>query len=209
MSGAAVWAADRIVAVVAEHHPSEGTGRLTARRIDQAYDQLSKPDVGRLVHWLGLPSAISGLRDVVPAGPGQLVRSAYLEQVRDIAPDALSRPRGRTGGVDRVLRWPRCVRLVAGRCVGREDRAGVLVCHSPPGRGGHRVVLYHRPPGRSCRQPRIPGCHDRAAHRPGSSRRGIASRDGGAGRHLAEPAGIGISSCGGTGSAACRGGGRA
>ena len=27
MSGAAVWAADRIVSVAAEHHPSEGTGR--------------------------------------------------------------------------------------------------------------------------------------------------------------------------------------
>ena len=42
MSGAAVWAAGRIVAVVAEHHPGEGTGRLTARRIDRAYDQLPR-----------------------------------------------------------------------------------------------------------------------------------------------------------------------
>ena len=89
MSGAAVWAAGRIVAVVAEHHPGEGTGRLTARRIDRAYDQLPEPDLGRLVTWLGLAPAIGGLPDVVPAGPGQLVRSAYLEQVRDIAPDAL------------------------------------------------------------------------------------------------------------------------
>ena len=40
MSGAAVWAAGRIVGVVAEHHSSEGTGRLTARRIDRAYEQL-------------------------------------------------------------------------------------------------------------------------------------------------------------------------
>ena len=42
MSGAAVWADGRIVAVVAEHHPGEGTGRLTARRIDRAYEQLSE-----------------------------------------------------------------------------------------------------------------------------------------------------------------------
>ena len=41
MSGGAVWAAGRIVGVVAEHHASEGTGRLTARRIDRAYEQLS------------------------------------------------------------------------------------------------------------------------------------------------------------------------
>ena len=53
MSGAAVWAAGRIVAVVAEHHPSEGTGRLTARRIDRAYEQLPEPDLGRLVTGLG------------------------------------------------------------------------------------------------------------------------------------------------------------
>ena len=106
MSGAAVWADGRIVAVVAEHHPGEGTGRLTARRIDRAYDQLPEPDLGRLVDWLGLAPAIGGLPDVVPAGPGQLVRSAYLEQVRDIAPDDADRPRRRAGGVGRVLRRP-------------------------------------------------------------------------------------------------------
>ena len=57
MSGAAVWADGRIVGVVAEHHPSEGTGRLTARRIDRAYDQLPEPDLGRLADWLGLAPA--------------------------------------------------------------------------------------------------------------------------------------------------------
>ncbi|MFD7326556.1 trypsin-like peptidase domain-containing protein [Streptomyces sp. NPDC059875] len=36
MSGAAVWAGDRIVGVVAEHHRWEGSGRLTAARIDHA-----------------------------------------------------------------------------------------------------------------------------------------------------------------------------
>jgi hypothetical protein len=89
MSGAAVWADDRIVAVVAEHHPSEGTGRLTGRRIDRAYDQLPEADLGQLIAWLGLPPAIDGLPDVVPAEPRQLIRSAYMEQVRDIAPDEL------------------------------------------------------------------------------------------------------------------------
>jgi len=89
MSGAAVWSAGRIVAVVAEHHPGEGTGRLTARRIDRAYELLPKPDLGQVVHWVGLAPAVGELPDVVPASPGQLVRSAYLEQVRYIAPDAL------------------------------------------------------------------------------------------------------------------------
>ncbi|MGP0024431.1 MAG: trypsin-like peptidase domain-containing protein, partial [Streptosporangiaceae bacterium] len=89
MSGAAVWSAGRIVGVAAEHHPGEGAGRLTARRIDRAYDELPKYDLGRLVDWLGLAPVIGGLPDVVPAGSGQFVRSAYLEQARDIAPDAL------------------------------------------------------------------------------------------------------------------------
>ncbi len=89
MSGGPVWSAGRIVAVVAEHHPSEGTGRLTARRIDRAYDELSAFDLGRLVESLRLAATASGLPDVVPVEQGQLVRSAYLAQVRDIAPDLL------------------------------------------------------------------------------------------------------------------------
>ena len=56
----------RIVGVVAEHHPSEGTGRLTARRIDRAYEQLPASDLGRLVKLLGLAPAAGGLPDVVP-----------------------------------------------------------------------------------------------------------------------------------------------
>lgn len=89
MSGAAVWAGGRIVAVVAEHHADEGAGRLTARRVDRAYEMLPAPDLGRLVEWLGLASAADGIPDVVPARAGQRIRSAYLEQVRVLAPDEL------------------------------------------------------------------------------------------------------------------------
>ena len=134
MSGAAVWAAGRIVGVVAEHHPSEGTGRLTARRIDRAYEQLPQSDLGRLVDWLGLAPAISGLPDVVPAGPGQLVRSAYLEQVRDIAPDVLI---GRDGelaewaefcaGPGTYAWWQ------AGPWAGKSALASWFVTHPPAG----------------------------------------------------------------------------
>ena len=134
MSGAAVWAAGRIVAVVAEHHPSEGTGRLTARRIDRAYEQLPEADLGQLVAWLGLPADIGGLPDVVPAGPGQLVRSAYLEQVRDIAPDALI---GRDGelaewaefcaGAEAYAWWQ------AGPWAGKSALASWFVTHPPAG----------------------------------------------------------------------------
>jgi hypothetical protein len=127
-------AAGRIAAVVAEHHPGEGAGRLTARRIDRAYGQLPEPDLGRLVGWLGLAPAIGGLPDVVPAGPGQLVRSAYLRQVRDIAPKALI---GRDGelaewagfcaGPDSYAWWQ------AGPWAGKTALASWFVTHPPAG----------------------------------------------------------------------------
>ena len=147
MSGAAVWADGRIVAVVAEHHPSEGTGRLTARRIDRVYGQLPEPDLGRLVDWLELAPAIGGLADVVPAGPGQFVRSAYLEQVRDIAPDALI---GRDGelaewagfcaGPDPYAWWQ------ARPWAGKTALASWFAIHPPAG-VDIVLVLHHRPPG--------------------------------------------------------------
>ncbi len=167
MSGAAVWAAGRIVGVVAEHHPGEGTGRLTARRIDRAYDQLPGSDLGRVVQWLGLAPAIGGLPDVVPAQPGQLIRSAYLDRSVTSAPDALI---GRDGelaewaeffaGPGTYAWWQ------AGPWAGKSALASWFVTH-PPGRGGHRVDLHHRPPGRSGRQRRVRGCPDRATHCPG------------------------------------------
>ena len=89
MSGGSVWAGERIVAVVAEHHPFEGTGRLTARRIDRSYDQLSSSDLGVLVELLRLPPSASSLPDVVPVERGQRVRSDYLRQVAENTPDEL------------------------------------------------------------------------------------------------------------------------
>jgi hypothetical protein len=89
MSGAAVWAADRIVGVVAEHHPGEGTGRLTARRVDRIYAQPPVPGLDVVAGLLGMPLAAPELADVIPADDAQLVRSAYLAQVEGIAPDEL------------------------------------------------------------------------------------------------------------------------
>ncbi|HYB86690.1 MAG TPA: trypsin-like peptidase domain-containing protein [Streptosporangiaceae bacterium] len=99
MSGGPVLAAGRIVGVVAEHHPSEGTGRLTARRIDRAYDELPAADAGELLELLGLAPSVGRLLDVVPHKAEHFVRSAYLAQVRDIAPDAL------IGREDALVEW--------------------------------------------------------------------------------------------------------
>jgi tetratricopeptide (TPR) repeat protein len=89
MSGGPVWSGARIVGVVAEHHVSEGTGRLTVRRIDRAGEQLSRSDLDALSELLGLPRFVGDMSDVVPVEQDRLVRSAYLAQVRDIAPDEL------------------------------------------------------------------------------------------------------------------------
>ena len=134
MSGGTVWAGGRIVAVVAEHHPSEGTGRLTARRIDRAYHQLSASDLARIAKMLELPSVASGLPEVVPAERGYLVRSAYLAQVADIAPDELLGRESEQAdwaefcaGADPYAWWQ------AGPWAGKSALASWFVTHPPAG----------------------------------------------------------------------------
>lgn len=86
MSGAAVWAGDRIVGVVTEHHRSDGLGRLAAARLDLALTGLDHERRAELRGLLSLPDM---LPDVVPSSMGERVRNAYQAQVRDIAPDQL------------------------------------------------------------------------------------------------------------------------
>ncbi|GAA0453250.1 hypothetical protein Ade02nite_01410 [Paractinoplanes deccanensis] len=85
MSGAAVWAGDRIVGVVAEHHRREGLNRLTAVRLDRCLDREAAAGLHHLAGLLGVADP-RGLPDAVPPGTDRLIRSAYREQVRDTAP---------------------------------------------------------------------------------------------------------------------------
>jgi tetratricopeptide (TPR) repeat protein len=83
MSGAAVWAGERIVGVIAKHHPGDGPARLTAVRIDRAPHGPESPVALRdLVSHRELP-------DVAPPPPGQLTSTTYQAQLRDIAPGVL------------------------------------------------------------------------------------------------------------------------
>ncbi|HSV65025.1 MAG TPA: trypsin-like peptidase domain-containing protein [Mycobacteriales bacterium] len=84
MSGATVWVGDHIVGVLAKHHPNDGLSRLAAARVGRCLDRLAADERARLGELLGLP--VNELPDVVPRPAGYLVRSAYREQVRDIAP---------------------------------------------------------------------------------------------------------------------------
>ena len=96
--------------------------------------QLPAPDLGELAELLGLAPAASGLPDVVPAEQGQLVRSAYLAQVRDIAPDALIGRESELAdwaefcaGADPYAWWQ------AGPWAGKSALASWFVTHPPAG----------------------------------------------------------------------------
>jgi hypothetical protein len=150
MSGGPVFTADRIVAVVAEHHPREGTGRLTARRIDRAYEQLPPPVLRELVPLLGLAPTASGLPDVVPAQPSRFVQSAYLAQVRDIAPDEL------LGRAKELAEWAEfCADAdsyawwQAGPWAGKSALASWFVTHPPAGTDVVSFFITGRLPGQA------------------------------------------------------------
>ncbi|TGB10546.1 NACHT domain-containing protein [Streptomyces sp. MZ04] len=77
MSGAAVWAGNRIIGVVAEHHRSEGAGRLTAVRLDRALQACDAADRAELARLLALPDT-GALPLAVPGEP----REAWARGVR-------------------------------------------------------------------------------------------------------------------------------
>jgi len=86
MSGAAVFCAGRVVGVITKQHRREGLGRLTASRVDRWQSLASGEQWEKLCIRL---KALSGLADVVPQPVSDLVKGAYLAQVRDIAPERL------------------------------------------------------------------------------------------------------------------------
>lgn len=63
MSGAALWAEDRIVGVITKHHPGDDLGTLTAARFDLALDGFA-PELREL---LPVPERSAQLPDVLPA----------------------------------------------------------------------------------------------------------------------------------------------
>ncbi|MGE0300775.1 MAG: hypothetical protein AB7R99_29220, partial [Pseudonocardia sp.] len=87
MSGAALWSGDRIVGVIAKHHPGDGLARLAAARIDYALRQLDGEQAEHLHALLpNLPADATQLPDVVPPAPDQVTMTAYQAQLGDIAP---------------------------------------------------------------------------------------------------------------------------
>jgi tetratricopeptide (TPR) repeat protein len=133
-SGAAVWSEGRIIAIVGEHHAAEGPGRLTGRRIDRLYSDKRSAELSQLRELLTLPSSVEALDDVVPTSAGSFIRSAYLAQVRDIAPDVL------VGRENELAAWAQfCAQGApyvwwqAGPWTGKSALASWFVTHPPAG----------------------------------------------------------------------------
>ncbi|QOV38411.1 trypsin-like peptidase domain-containing protein [Streptomyces ferrugineus] len=82
MSGAPVFAAGRLIAVVTANHALEGAGRLAAHRIDTLYGDGD----ATLRAALGLPARAEDLPDVLPPVPRSLVLEAHQAEVASIAP---------------------------------------------------------------------------------------------------------------------------
>ncbi|MEU8175585.1 trypsin-like peptidase domain-containing protein [Microbispora hainanensis] len=143
MSGAAVWVGDRIVGVVAQHHRTDGPGRLAAARLDRALDR--SPELRAL---LGLPEVVP---DVVPRSAAELVRTDYLMQVREMfAPDRLL---DRAAELDELVRFCAGDRPYAwwqaGPWAGKTALMAWLVLHPPSGVDVVSFFVTARLPGQS------------------------------------------------------------
>jgi hypothetical protein len=130
MSGAAVWAGDRIIGVITEHHRREGLGRLTATRLDQCLGS-SEEGCRRTADALG----DAGWADTMPVSVTWLARSGYLQQVRDIAPAGALLDR--EAEIDELVEF--CAEdepylyLQAGPWAGKSALMSYFVLNPPPG----------------------------------------------------------------------------
>ena len=134
MSGAAVWSAGRVIGLIAEHHRSDGLGRLAATRVDRWHERLSPARLRQLCGLTGLPAKPGDLREVVPPIGSELVEAGYHAQVRDIAPWEL---RGREEELAELVRF--CAGdepyqwWLADAWAGKSALAAWFVLHPPAG----------------------------------------------------------------------------
>ena len=134
MSGAAVWADERLVGVVAQHHPGEGRGTLTVRPVEA----LLRGPADRSARWravLGprLPGRPGGLWLVRRATPGEAEADLVREVAARLAPPELQERDAVLADLDLLLasgeRW--C--WVQGEAfVGKTALMAWLVTHPPP-----------------------------------------------------------------------------
>ncbi|WP_030543227.1 trypsin-like peptidase domain-containing protein [Streptomyces albus] len=89
MSGAVVLSRGHIIGVIAEHHRTDGPGRLAASRVDRWAERLTDAELRVLEACLDTRLDPAGLPDVLPPAESALAESVYRAQLRDIAPERL------------------------------------------------------------------------------------------------------------------------
>ena len=103
MSGAPLWVGDRIVGVIARHHPGDGLSRLAAVRLDRALAGLDPARLAELRQVVpAIPADPAAWVDVVPPSIGEFTLGGYRAQLVDIAPDQLH---GRDTELDELVRF--------------------------------------------------------------------------------------------------------
>ncbi|MDX3618670.1 trypsin-like peptidase domain-containing protein [Streptomyces europaeiscabiei] len=90
MSGAALFAGDRLVGVITRHHRSDGPGRVAASRADRWAEKLSATELASLEETLGCELCPGTLPDALPATGLALIQEIYRAQLADIAPEELT-----------------------------------------------------------------------------------------------------------------------
>ena len=94
MSGAAVFSGDYLIAVISEHHRSDGLGTLAAYRVDSWYDRLGEGSLRELAVLIGMPATVDDVDFVIAAerpGPARPVprlpatTSAFTGRERELA----------------------------------------------------------------------------------------------------------------------------
>ncbi|MCC5036443.1 trypsin-like peptidase domain-containing protein [Streptomyces sp. WAC 00631] len=86
MSGAVVLSRGHVIGVVAEHHRTDGPGRLAASRVDRWAERLTPAELHALEACLDTRLDPAALPDVLPPAASALAESVYRAQLRDIAP---------------------------------------------------------------------------------------------------------------------------
>jgi tetratricopeptide (TPR) repeat protein len=131
MSGAAVWASGRLVGVVGQHYPGEGTGTLTLRPFAGLLD-----DAARVHQWRqnALPRLPERLEEVTPPTARELVSRRAQRVARALAPDVLiSRESARAAleefsDSDGSWRW-----IQGDTFAGKSALLAWFALHPPPG----------------------------------------------------------------------------
>jgi hypothetical protein len=140
MSGAAVWANGRLIGVVGQHHPLEGTGSLTVRPIEALFREWERTsDQKRLAEWQGalgpaLPGRMWNLWLVRPGGVRHRAIERALEVASDLAPHVLESRDSELAALEAFAssqeqwRW-----LQAAAFSGKTALAAWFVFHAPAG----------------------------------------------------------------------------